>query len=128
MDDLPFRLALERAEAQVGTVRNDLIALKAKYGDMETQIKQAQYDIEYYDREFHRQQDLAFQERRVQPNFDTARRNFQNAQQKLASLNQQLVALPPTSTATPASRSSSTRATRCRGTADEAARQLDHPS
>jgi multidrug resistance efflux pump len=26
MDDLPFRLALERAEAQVGIVRNDLSA------------------------------------------------------------------------------------------------------
>src|ERR1700681_4398058 len=54
LDDLPFRLALERAEAQVGIVRNDLNALKANYGDMQAQIKQAQYDIEYYDREFHR--------------------------------------------------------------------------
>ena len=56
MDDLPFRLALERAEAQVGNVRNDLNALKANYGDMGAQIKQAQDDIAYYDREYHRQQ------------------------------------------------------------------------
>src|SRR3984893_5223864 len=40
LDDLPFRLALERAEAQVGMVRNDLNALKANYGDMQAQIKQ----------------------------------------------------------------------------------------
>ncbi|MFZ2137461.1 MAG: biotin/lipoyl-binding protein, partial [Xanthobacteraceae bacterium] len=59
LDDLPFRLALERADAQVGVVRNDLNALKANYRDMQAQIKQAQDDIDYYDREFHRQQDLA---------------------------------------------------------------------
>ena len=93
MDDLPFRLALERAEAQVGIVRNDLNALKANYGDMQAQIKQAQYDIEYYDREFHRQQDLAAKSIASQQTFDTARRNLQNAQQKLASLDQQLAAI-----------------------------------
>jgi membrane fusion protein (multidrug efflux system) len=93
LDDLPFRLALERADAQVGTVRNDLNALKANYQDMLAQIKQAQNDIDYYDREFHRQQDLAAKNVASQQTFDTARRNLQNAQQKLASLNQQLAAI-----------------------------------
>jgi membrane fusion protein (multidrug efflux system) len=93
LDDLPFRLALERADAQVGIVRNDLNALKANYRDMQAQIKQAQDDIEYYDREFHRQQDLAAKNIASQQTFDTARRNLQNAQQKLASLNQQLAAI-----------------------------------
>src|SRR5258708_12409950 len=93
LDDLPFRFALERAEAQVGIVRNDLDALKANYRDMQAQIKQAQDDVEYYDREFHRQQDLASKFVASQQTFDTARRNLQNAQQKLASLNQQLAAI-----------------------------------
>src|SRR5580704_7223838 len=93
MDDLPFRLALERAEAQVGIIRNDLNALKANYGDMQAQIKQAQDDIDYYDREFRRQQDLAAKNVASQQTFDTARRNLQNAQHKLASLNQQLAAI-----------------------------------
>jgi membrane fusion protein (multidrug efflux system) len=93
LDDLPFRLALERAEAQVGIVRNDLNALKANYGDMQAQIKQAQYDVEYYDRESGRQQDLVAKNVASQQTFDTARRNLQNAQQKLASLNQQLAAI-----------------------------------
>jgi membrane fusion protein, multidrug efflux system len=90
LDNLPFRLALERTDAQVG---NDLNALKANYQDMLAQIKQAQYDIEYYDREFHRQQDLAAKNIASQQTFDMARRNLQNAQQKLASLNQQLAAI-----------------------------------
>jgi membrane fusion protein (multidrug efflux system) len=93
LDDLPFRLALRRAEAQIGIVRNDLNALKANYQDMQAQIGQAQYDIEYYDREFRRQQDLVSRSVVSVASFDTARRNLQNAQQKLASLNQQLAAI-----------------------------------
>ena len=85
--------SLQRADAQVGIVRNDLNALKANYQDMQAQIKQAQYDIDYYDREFRRQQDLASRQVASQQTFDTARRNLQTAQQKLASLNQQLAAI-----------------------------------
>src|SRR5271165_6946397 len=79
LDDLPFRLAFERSDAQVGVVRNDLNALKANYRDMQAQIKQAQDDIDYYDREFHRQQDLAAKNIASQQTFDTARRNLANA-------------------------------------------------
>jgi membrane fusion protein (multidrug efflux system) len=93
LDDLQLRLALARAEAQVGTVRNALNALKANYRDMQSQIQQAQNDIEYFDTEFHRQQDLLAAHVASQVTFDTARRNFQNAQQKLASLTQQLGAI-----------------------------------
>jgi membrane fusion protein, multidrug efflux system len=93
LDDLPFRLALQRADAQVGNVANDLNALKANYRDMQAQIQQAQDDIDYYDREFHRQQDLAAKNIASQQTFDAAHRNLKNAQQKLASLNQQLAAI-----------------------------------
>jgi membrane fusion protein (multidrug efflux system) len=93
LDDLPFRLALRRAEAQVGIVRNDLNALKANYRDMQEQVQQAQHDIDYYDREFRRQQDLVSRSVVSVASFDTARRNLQNAQQKLASLEQQLAAI-----------------------------------
>ena len=93
LDDLQFRLALARAEAQIGTVRNALNALKANYRDMQSQIQQAQNDIEYFDTEFRRQQDLLAAHVASQATFDTARRNLQNAQQKLASLTQQLEAI-----------------------------------
>jgi membrane fusion protein (multidrug efflux system) len=127
MDDLPFRLALERAEAQVGIVRNDLNALKANYGDMQAQIKQAQYDIEYYDREFHRQQDLAAKNIASQQTFDTARRNLQNAQQKLASLNQQLAAIAANLNGDPSIPvEQHPRYRDAVAQRNEAARQLDH--
>jgi membrane fusion protein, multidrug efflux system len=93
LDDLPFRIALNRADAQVGMVRDTLNSLKANYRDMGTQITQARYDIDYYATEFRRQQDLLNAHVASQQTFDTARRNLQNAQQKLASLNQQLAAI-----------------------------------
>ncbi len=93
LDDQPFRLALQRAEAQVGITRNDLNALKANYRDMQEQIKQAHADVEFYDREFRRQQDLTRQQYAAQATFDTARHNLATAQQKVASLEQQLAAI-----------------------------------
>ena len=93
LDDLPFRLALQRAEAQIGMVADALNALKANYQDMQAQIQQAQHDVDYYDREFRRQQTLLSGGNASQVAFDTARRNLVNAQQKLASLNQQLAAI-----------------------------------
>ena len=90
LDDLQFRLAVERANAQIGTVRDSLNALKASYRDMQSQIQQAQNDIDYFNTEYHRQQDLLTAHVASQSTFDTARRNFQNAQQRLASLIEQL--------------------------------------
>jgi Multidrug resistance efflux pump len=93
LDDKPFQLALQRAEAQVGIVRNDLTALKANYRDMQEQIKQANADVDFFDREFRRQQDLARQQVAAQATFDAARHNLATAQQKVASLEQQLAAI-----------------------------------
>src|SRR3984893_2243890 len=93
LDDLPFQLTLRRAEAQVGMVRDALKALKASYRDMQAQIKQARNDIDYFDVESKRQQDLLREHVASESTFDTAHRNLQNAQQKLASVTQQLAAI-----------------------------------
>jgi membrane fusion protein (multidrug efflux system) len=93
LDDLPFRLALRRAEAQVGVTGDSLKALQANYRDMQAQIKQGQNDVEYYGTEAARQQDLLNSHVASQMTFDTAHRNLQNAREKLLSLNQQLAAI-----------------------------------
>jgi membrane fusion protein (multidrug efflux system) len=127
LDDLPFRLALERAEAQVGMVRDKLNALKANYGDIETQITQAQDDDAYYEHEFHRQQYLSSQHVASDETLDTARRNLQNAQQKQASLVQQLAAVAANLNGNPdlpvEQHPEYREAVAAR---DETARQLDH--
>ncbi len=93
LDDLQFRYALSRANAQLGTVRNDLAALQANYRDMQAQIRQAQYDVDYNATQFRRAQSLAKVDIVSRTEFDTAQRNLRNARQRLASLEQQLAAI-----------------------------------
>jgi membrane fusion protein, multidrug efflux system len=126
-DDLPFRLALECAAAQIGNVANDLNALKANYRDMQEQIKQALLDVDYYQRQFDRQQDLINRKVVSELTFDTARRNLQMAQQKLASLNQQLAAIAANLNGDPnIPVEQHPRYRDAVAQRDEAARQLDH--
>ncbi len=127
LDDLPFRLALQRAEAQVGNVRNDLMALKASYRDMQAQIRQAQDDIDYFSRQFGRQQELAARQNASEASFDTARRNLQNAQQKQASLTQQLAGIAANLNGNPdIAIEQHPRYLDAVAMRDEAQRQLDH--
>ena len=93
LDDLQFRLALERAEAQLTNAKNDLVALQASYRNMQAQIEQAKTDIDFYNTTFKRQQRLAASNIASQATFDDAVHNLQSGQQKLASLNQQLAGI-----------------------------------
>src|SRR5262249_62399891 len=93
LDDRPFRYALDKAQAQVGIVANDLNALKANYRDVQAQITQAQDDVDYYQCEFNRQQGLASKFVLSHQTLDTARLDLQNAQQEGASLKEQRAAI-----------------------------------
>ena len=93
LDDLQFRLALGRAEAQIGVIRNTLNALKASYRDMQAQIEQAHLDIDYFSTEAQRQADLLQEHVASQSAYDAAHRNLQTARHKLASLEEQLAAI-----------------------------------
>ncbi|WP_448190943.1 HlyD family secretion protein [Azospirillum sp. sgz301742] len=93
LDDLPFRLSLERAEAQIGIVRNELAALQASYRDMQAQITQAQADLAFYTADLERQKQLATSNFASRATYDQSRHNVEVAQQKLASLSQQLAGI-----------------------------------
>lgn len=93
LDDLPFRLALTRADAQIGIVSDELNALKTSYQDMEAQIRQAEVDVEFYGREFARQDELVKRNVASHVTQEQAERNLQSAKQKVASLNQQLAGI-----------------------------------
>jgi membrane fusion protein, multidrug efflux system len=127
LDDLPFRLALQRADAQVGVTGDALNALKANYADVQTQIKQGLDDVEYYRTEAGRQQELLGEHVASQSTYDTAHRNLQNAEQKVASLNEQLGAIGANldnNPGGPVERDPSYRNSVAQR--DEAARQLAH--
>jgi membrane fusion protein (multidrug efflux system) len=127
LDDLPFRLAQQRADAQVGMTGDALNALKANYADMQAQIKQGQSDVEYYRTEFGRQQDLLNAHVAAESTYDTARRNLENATQKVASLNQQLAAIAANLNGAPGGSIEQDPSYRnAVAQRDEAARQLAH--
>src|SRR5216684_2162153 len=73
LDDLQFRLALDRAEAQIGNTRNDLLALQTSYRNMQTQVDQAKTDVDFNTVNFKRQQQLLSNNFTPQATFDTSR-------------------------------------------------------
>jgi membrane fusion protein, multidrug efflux system len=127
LDPLQFKLALDRAEAQTGNTRNDLVALQASYRNMQTQVEQAQKDVDFNMVNFQRQEQLIANNFTPRATFDAARNTLQGAQQKLASLQQQLAGIAANLNGDPGAPIEShpkykdTVAAR-----DEAARQLAH--
>jgi membrane fusion protein (multidrug efflux system) len=91
--ELPFRLALERAEAEIDSVRIDLLELKANHQYVQVLIKQAQNDVNYYLTELYRERSLSNEQVVSQVALDTARQNLRNAQENLGSLNHKLDAI-----------------------------------
>jgi membrane fusion protein, multidrug efflux system len=127
LDDKAFRLALDRADAQLGTIRNTLLASQANYRNMQAQIEQAKADLDYATATFKRQQELAANNFTPLATFDDARRNLQVAQQKLASLKHQLDGLSASLNGNPdAPVESYSQYKEQLAARDEAARQLSH--
>jgi membrane fusion protein (multidrug efflux system) len=93
LDPLQFQLALDRAEAQIGNTRNDLVALQASYRNMQAQVGQAQKDVDFNMVNFQRQEQLIANNFTPKATYDAARNTLQGSQQKLASLQQQLAGL-----------------------------------
>jgi membrane fusion protein (multidrug efflux system) len=89
LDDEPYRNAVASAQAQLATARNEIEGLRATYRQRQQDIRQAEIDVAYYQREFQRQSDLARSNVASKAALDTARHNLATAQQKLASLQQE---------------------------------------
>jgi membrane fusion protein, multidrug efflux system len=127
LDDLQFRLALDRAEAQIGNTRNDLVALQASYRNMQAQIDQAQKDVDFNTVNFKRQEQLVANNFTPRATFDAARNTLEGSQQKLASLQQQLAGLAANLNGGPAAPiENHPKYKDAIAARDEAARQLAH--
>jgi membrane fusion protein (multidrug efflux system) len=127
LDPLQFQLALDRAEAQIGNTRNDLVALQSSYRNMQAQVGQAQKDADFNMVNFQRQEQLIANNFTPKATFDAARNTLQGSQQKLASLQQQLAGLAANLNGDPdAPIENHPRYKDAVATRDEAARQLAH--
>src|SRR3977135_451014 len=128
LDPLQFQLALDRAEAQIGNTRNDLVALQASYRNMQAQVAQAQKDVDFNMVNFQRQEQLIANNFTPRATYDAARNTLQGSQQKLASLQQQLAGLGANLNGDPdAPIENHPKYRDAEAARDEAKRQLAHP-
>src|SRR5258705_640110 len=77
LDDLQFRLALDRADAQIGNTRNDLAALQTRYRNMQAQVEQRQKDVDFNMVNFKRQEQLLANNFTPRATFDAARNTLE---------------------------------------------------
>jgi membrane fusion protein (multidrug efflux system) len=83
LDDEPYRIALAGAQAQLGSVRNEITTLQATYRQSLAQIEQARTDVPFYETTFARQQDLARRGAASQAALDQARRDLAAARDRV---------------------------------------------
>ena len=90
IDDEPYLIALDRAEALMERVVHEVAALRASYRQKQEELKLAQTTAAYYDREFARHEDLA--ERKVIPviRLDEVRHSLDVARNQVAARRQEL--------------------------------------
>lgn len=83
LEQEPFKIAQEGAQAQLGTARNQILALKANYKQSVAEIAQAEADIPFYQTAFKRQQDLVASAAASKAAYDQAKQNLDSALQKV---------------------------------------------
>src|SRR5258705_9217592 len=83
LDQEPFKIALAGAEANLGTVRNQLATLQATYRQKLAQIEQAKTDVAYYEPNFERQRELVTRGAVSRASFDQAKRDLDAARERV---------------------------------------------
>jgi membrane fusion protein, multidrug efflux system len=90
LDDSSYRIALERAKAQLASARLQVEGLRATYRQRQADLKAAEDTLAYMQREADRQKQLLATHVTTQAKYDEARHNLDNARQQVASNQQQI--------------------------------------
>jgi membrane fusion protein (multidrug efflux system) len=93
LDPEPYRIALQKADAQLGMVKSDILALEVGYKAKQEQVAQAETDMSFAQRELDRQQELAKSKVSSVSKLDDAQHAFDTAQHNVAELKQDLAQL-----------------------------------
>jgi membrane fusion protein (multidrug efflux system) len=89
IDAAPLQIALDRANAQLRTEQAEVEGLKANYRQTQEQLRIAQTNANFMQRELERQAQLAKQHLVSQVKLDEAQHNFDNAKQQIVVMEQQ---------------------------------------
>ena len=90
LDDRPYRIAVERAEAQLASKRLQIDALRASYRQKLAELQAAKDTLGFQQREFDRQQTLLAARVASLRQFDQARNNLDSAKAQVASEEEQI--------------------------------------
>jgi len=88
-DDQPFRIALARYEAQLGQVKLDLDGYRATYRQKLDNLRLAETDVTFYEKDFRRQTELSGGGYATQARLEQSRRDYDTARQKIVALRQE---------------------------------------
>ncbi|AWK85254.1 HlyD family secretion protein [Azospirillum thermophilum] len=91
IDEEPFRLALQQADAAVASARLKVDQLRAAHGEALANQRAAEETVDYQQREFQRQQDLLKTGVAARAKYDEVRHDLQSAQQALNSARQSVI-------------------------------------
>lgn len=90
VDDEPFRIALARAQAELGIVRNEIESFRTAYRQERAELKMAEENLGYYQREFQRQQKLSKRGLVSQSTHDEARQRLREARQRITAIEEDI--------------------------------------
>jgi membrane fusion protein (multidrug efflux system) len=93
LDERPYRIAVDSAQAKLGTARLEVIAGKATYRQQLATLRSAQDTLDYQTREYQRQQTLFASGISSQMQFDQAQHARDAARQQVASAQQQVASV-----------------------------------
>ena len=93
VDSEPYRIALDKAQANLKNVTSDFNALKARYRQKQAELKKARADDAYFDREYKRWSDLARTRVASQAKVDQARHDYDAAREDETKTAQELAEL-----------------------------------
>lgn len=86
LEDQPFRLTVQRLEAQLKDAANNLEAKRATFRAKQVSIKQAEQDVLFYKNEFERQSILAAKKNTTETKREESQKNYEKASQQLSQL------------------------------------------
>lgn len=89
LDDAPYKIARDGAQAHLGVVADQLRAAKANYAQSRALIAQAKADLVFFGKTKDRQSDLVARKVSAQANLDQAVRDYNGAQSRFISAQRQ---------------------------------------
>ena len=90
LDDQPYRIGLQRAEAQLKHAMQEIDVLRATYRQKVAELKLVEGDVDYYRTISDRQDQLSNKGVVSQSKYDEARRDLRNALQRVQAIRQEI--------------------------------------